>query len=440
MSQVSLTWITKQITMQRRVFWIILIVLSSYNHCSVSFQIYIEGSAQRNCRPTTPKSSRNVNVTEYDNTNMVFYTCPDLDSALEYITTNMSHYDHSSYAHIFLPSGNFVLNNTWSMNISFVLTGHNEVDLSQSVIQCGYNDTQDINIVTNASDLEYTLFFKNVQFVKFEFVQFKNCPQPMRIEQSCNVSVLNSTFTNFSESVFDIYNSDFIKITGSNFSNNAGTGNVLLPFRGNTGAIAIGYFQNQYTNPTVFVENCMFADNKATISTESFLASPHSVLNGIYVGRGGALGLLVYESSYNVTAVITNSKFFNNFASDFGGGLYVVLSGESIQHKITVENCQFINNNGMFGAGGIHFGLFSNAHRNFPTTVKLQNCYYRGNQGGHGGAISIIPSQVEGQIVAIENSIFENNEASAFGGAIVIATQLLFESMEGFSKYNISNW
>ena len=433
-------WIIKRITMQRGLFWMILVVLSLYNHCSMSFRIYIENSAQRNCRPSTLKSSCNVNVTEYGSSNLMLYTCPDLDSALEYIIFNMSNHNNVSYVHICLPSGNFVLNNSWSLNISFVLTGHNGVDLSQSVIQCGYNDTQDTNIVTDANDFEHTLLFKNTQFVKFEFVQFKNCPQPIRIEQSHNVSVLNCTFTNFSESVFDIYNSGCIKITGSNFSNNAGIGNVLLPFRGNTGAVAIGYFQNQQANPTVFVENSMFADNKATISTESFLASPHSVLNGIYVGRGGALGLLVYESSYNVTAVITNSKFFNNFASDFGGGLYVVLSGESIQHKITVENCQFINNSGIFGAGGIHFGLFSNAHRNFPTTVKLQNCYYRGNQGGHGGAISIIPSQVEGQTVAIESSIFENNEASAFGGAIVIATQLLFESMEGFSKYNISNW
>ena len=425
--------------MQRAVLWIIITVLSLYNYRSVSLRIYIDSSAQRSCSPTTLQSF--CNVTEYADSN-VMYICPDLNSALEYVTTtDISNYDNVSYVHICLPSGNFVLNNSWSLNISFVLTGHIGVDLSQSVIQCaGYSDTQDANIVTNASDLEYTLFFKNVQFVKFEFVQFESCSQPIRIEQCYNVSILNCVFTNFGESVFDIYNSDHIRITGSNFSDNAGTGNVLLPFRGNTGAVAIGYFQNQQTNPTVFVDHCIFANNKATVSTASFLASRHSVLNGIYVGRGGAIGLLVYESSYNVTAIITNSNFYSNFVSHFGGGLYVVLSGEGTQHIITMKNCQFINNTGIFGAGGIDFGLFSNAHRSFPTTVMLQNCYCRGNQGGNGGAISIILSQVEGQVVAIESSTFENNEASTFGGAIAIATQLLFESMEGFLKYNISNW
>ena len=428
--------------MQRavHVFWMILTFLSTYTYCSVSFRIYIESSSQKSCSLTTLKSLCNINVTEYRSSNVMLYTCPDLDSALEYISTNISNYDNFSYVHICLPSGNFVLNTSWYLNISFILTGHNGAVMSQSIIQCGYNDTQVTNIVTNASDLEYTLFFKNVQFIKFEFVQFKSCPQPIRIEQSHNVSVLNCMFTNFSESVFDIYNSDHIRIMDSNFSDNAGTGNVLLPFRGNTGAVAIGYYQNQQTNPTVLIENCSFANNKATISTESFLASRHSVLNGIYVGRGGAIGLLVYESSYNATAVITNSKFVNNFASAFGGSMYVVVSGSGTQHRLTMKSCQFINNIGIFGAGGIDVALFSNAHRSFPTTLILQNCYYKGNRGGHGGAISIIPSQVEGQVVAIESSTFENNEASTFVGAFAVATQSLFETMAGFPKYNISNW
>ena len=266
------------------IFWITwaLINFSAYTCASAPVVIYIDNS-ERNCSPSTLKSSCNINVTEYGNSDVMSYTCPDLDSALEYISTNISNYDNCSYVHICLPSGNFVLSNSWSLNISFILTGHNGAVMSQSIIQCDYNDTQDTNIVTNASDLEYTLFFKNVQFVKFEFVQFKSCPQPIRIEQSHNVSVLNCMFTNFNESVFDIYNSDHIRIMDSNFSDNAGTGNVLLPFRGNTGAVAIGYYQNQQTNPTVLIENCSFANNKATISTESFLASRHSVLNGIAI-------------------------------------------------------------------------------------------------------------------------------------------------------------
>ena len=153
--------------MQRavHVFWMILTFLSSYTYCSVSFRICIESSSQKSCSPTTPKSLCNISITEYGNSDVMSYTCPDLDSALQYISTNISNYENFSYVHICLSSGNFVLSNSWSLNISFILTGHHGAVMSQSIIQCGYNDTQDTNIVTNASDLEYTLFFKNVQFV-----------------------------------------------------------------------------------------------------------------------------------------------------------------------------------------------------------------------------------------------------------------------------------
>ena len=244
--------------------------------------------------------------------------------------------------------------------------------MSQSIIQCGYNDTQDTNIVNNTSDLEYTLFFKNVQFVKFEFVQFKSCPQPIRIEQSHNVSVLNCVFTNFSESVFDIYNSDHIRIMDSNFSDNAGTGNVLLPFRGNTGAVAIGYHQSQRISLTVFLDNCIFTNNQAIVYRETFRTSSLGVQNGIFIGRGGAIGLLVYESFYNVTAVVANSIFINNFASDYGGSIFAAIGGEGTQHKITVENCQFINNAETLGGGSMQFALYSRAYHSFPNTVVIK--------------------------------------------------------------------
>ena len=424
--------------MQIAILWIILALLNLFGYTSGSFLIYID-SSQSNCNPTSLKTLCNVNVTDtkYGSSNFTSYTCPDLDSALEYITT--VNYDNYSFVHICLPSGHFVLKKFWLLNISFVLTGsgYSENNLHQSVIQCDYNDTNDINIASTANDLKFTLFFQDVQFVKFKFVHFESCPQPIRIEQSYNVSILSCGFKNFSEAVLDIYASAHINIISSNFSDNAGTGKVLLPFRGNTGAISIGYFQNQQTNPTILVDDCIFANNEATISKK---ALSRSVLDGIYVGRGGAIGLLVYESSYNVTAVIANSKFVNNFASAFGGGVYVVISGDDTQHMVTIENCQFINNIGTLGAGAVNFGLFSNVHHRFPTTVVIQNCYFSGNQARLGGAINVIPSQVEGNVVAIENCTFEMNEASDFGGAITVAAQSLFESMEGFPKYNISNW
>ena len=213
--------------------------LSLYNYnvmtAAASVFIYISNSnnSENNCSLINlDETLCDINVTEYSN--FTSYTCPDLDSALNYITTTSSNF---SFAHICLSSGNFTLTKSWSLNISVALTGHTADNLYPSVIQCQYNDNQSTGISLTADQLKFVLFFHNVQFVRLEFVQFESCPQPLRIELSYNVSILNCVFINFREAALDIYNSAHITIANSNFSNNSGTGNVLLPFRGNTGAI-----------------------------------------------------------------------------------------------------------------------------------------------------------------------------------------------------------
>ena len=382
-----------------------------------------------------------INITEYSN--FTSYTCPDLDSALNHITTASNNF---SFAHICLSSGNFTLRKSWSLNISVALTGHTaDVNLYPSVIQCQYNDNQSTRVSLATDQLKYVLFFHNVQFVRLESIQFESCPQPLRIELSYNVSIFNCTFTNFSEAVLDIYNSLHVTIANSNFSNNSGTGNVLLPFRGNTGAVAIGYNEEKsisITNQTILVQNCVFTNNRAAVSTQSFLTTSNIVAQGMFTGRGGGLGLLINESSHNITALIADCRFVNNFASSFGGGVYVLFNGTSTQHKVTVGNCQFINNTGTLGAGGVNIGYLTNGELNYPMTAIIQNCYFFGNQGKIGGAILIFPASAfggEGNVAFIQNSTFEKNEAANFGGAIAAATYSLFKARELQPFYCISN-
>ena len=61
-----------------------------------------------------------------------------------------------------------------------------------------------------------------------------------------------------------------------------------------------------------------------------------------------------------------------------------MFGGEGIQHKITVENCHFINNTGTLVGGGIQFTLYTTGRRTSPNTVIVNNCYFFQNQGGHG--------------------------------------------------------
>ena len=419
--------------------------MSPYNYAvaavTSSLMISVDNSdiPQSDCSSTDFNETLcDVDVTEYSNITSLLFS--DLDDALNYISTTTNNF---SFVHICLLSRNVTLRKSWSLNISLVLTSHTT---DQSVIQCHDNDdTHNTSIASSADELDYVLYFHNVQFVRLEFVQFESCPHPLRIELSYNVSILNCVFTNFREAVLDIYNSAHVSISNSNFSNNSGTGNVLLPYRGNTGAVSIGYNKIEFisiTNQTVSIQNCSFTNNRANASTQSSLTSSNIVAQGIITGRGGALGLLINESFHNVTALITDCQFINNFASSFGGGVYLVLNGMGTQHRVTVDNCHFINNTATLGAGGISIAYLTNGEFNYPITAVIQNCHFLGNQGENGGAVYIFPGSRlggDGNVAFIDKSTFENNEASDIGGAIAAATYSIFRAKELLPLYQISN-
>ena len=426
--------------------WIIflLVIMSPYNYAvaavTSSLMIYVDNSdiPQSDFSSTDFNETLcDVDVTEYSNVTSLLFS--DLDDAFNYISTTTNNF---SFAHICLLSRNVTLRKSWSLNISLVLTSHTT---DQSVIQCHDNDdTHNTSIASTADELDYMLYFHNVQFVRLEFVQFESCPHPLRIELSYNVSILNCVFTNFREAVLDIYNSAHISITDSNFSNNSGTGNVLLPFRGNTGAVAICYNNNGLsiliTNPNILVQNCSFTNNRANVSAQSVLTSNNILTRGVFTGRGGALGLLINESFHNVTALITDCQFINNFAFSFGGGVYIVLKGMGTQHNVTMDNCKFSDNIGTLGAGAIHIGYHTNAEAAMTAMVK-NSCFIR-NQGVTGGAILNFPGIAfggESNVVFMDNNTFEENEATDFGGAIATATYALFENRERQPAYHISN-
>ena len=405
-----------------------------------SVVIYVDNSdiSQNDCSSTDfNKTLCDVDITECSN--ITSLTCPDLDDAFNYISTTTRNF---SFAHIWLLSRNVTLRKSWSLNISLVLTGHTA---DQSLIQCSYDDDdiQNTNNATTTDELDYMLYFRNVQFVRLEFVQFESCPQPLRIELSYNISILNCVFTNFREAVLDIFNSAHITIANSNFSDNSGTGNVLLSFRGNTGAVSIGYNKNELsilrTNPNILVQNCSFTNNQAYASTQSYITSNDIIARAIYTGRGGALGLLINESFHNITALITNCQFTNNFAASFGGAVYLALYGMDTQHNVTMDNCEFINNTGILGAGAI---ILTNGMHNLPITVVFKNSCFIRNQGETGGAILIFPGTVFGgkdNLIFMDNNTFKENEATDFGGAISAATYAFFEATELQPAYQISN-
>ena len=366
------------------------------------------------------------------------YVCPDLDSALEYIN-NVTQYGNISVAHVCLPSGYFTLTSPQYFNISVTLTGL----INQSIIQCDYDSNK--NIVTSEDELQFTLSFSRVSFVRFDGVQFKSCPQPLRVTLVDDVMISNSRFERFSESVFDIFNSNNITIVNSSFIDNYGTGTVLIPFRGNTGAVSVGYDNDKpsrVVSPTILIQYCLFINNSANTTAESSRSATNLVSDNEFTGRGGGFGLFMKESVQNITAVIKDCKFISNFAVSFGGGVYVAFNGYINQH-VVFKDCQFQGNTAGMGAGGACILFLSIGARKLPLSSTFYDCNFTQNSAENGGAIYIFPEYTtggDGNVVFIENCTFEENKASSNGGAVATTSYALFRPTGLLPVYQIINW
>ena len=194
--------------------------------------------------------------------------------------------------------------------------------------------------------------------------------------------------------MFDLFNCESIILEKSFFLNNSGTGILFETFRGNTGAVALGY--NTYPSflgqPHVSITNCEFINNSALASSE-FLTSERAVSNRVFTGRGGGLGIFIDESSQSVVFEMTNCKVVGNNARSFGGGIFMIINGYGTQHILTFRKVEIINNRGQLGGAGVQLSYLSATSTYVPPhTVVFSQCNFDSNIGEAGGGIYILTS------------------------------------------------
>ena len=206
----------------------------------------------------------------------------------------------------------------------------------------------------------------------------------------------------FSEAVLDIFNSGEVVIVGCIFFNNSGTGISRTSFRGNTGAVAIGFnhldLAPQYGDPRVLVSFCNFTGNSAT--GRSFVRSTDDVFTSrIFSGRGGGLAIYINDSSYNFTSRVYDSIFVDNYARSYGGGLFMVNFGGdgTTQNTFLVRRCVFRGNQGEEGGGGLFMGFASMGLDSAPNTGIISDCSFSENSGKFGGGLLTSIASQQGQ-------------------------------------------
>ena len=187
----------------------------------------------------------------------------------------------------------------------------------------------------------------------------------------------------------------------------------------------------------VLVDGVTFADNHATarggVGFVSGVAD-FKIQNSIHTGNKVDADGGVYQIGNQSTGTITGSTFSGNSAKKSGGALRVSNSTVTIDKSVfdgntakvaggaitvdnastlTVTNSVFTNNvvgEGKAGHGGA-------VYVSGTSRVNVTSSEFTGNKAGHGGAFYI-----QGQTATFTDTVFTNNEAYEYGGALRVNT------------------
>ena len=255
--------------------------------------------------------------------------------------------------------------------------------------------------------------------------------------------IMSVLYSYFIEAALEIYNSETVSITNSRFSNNTGSGIILEPYRGNTGSVAITYFNSSRSNqnPDIKVINTTFINN-SVYAKLSYRFSSRTFYRGLLTGRAGGLGVFIYEIYHNVTIHVDGCTFHDNYAQAYGGGMYIVYSGRNSHHTGTVSNCEFNRNTGGLGGGGSAIGMVSSGLDGAPHILNIKNCLYKSNRGNKGGGLllAFFGQGGRGKMLSVTRCMFIDNAGIDVGGALCVSAFQTFEEKESYPVNSMKNW
>ena len=220
----------------------------------------------------------------------------------------------------------------------------------------------------------------------------------------------------------------FSNLTVTNNSAAVGGGIILLVDFLNT---------DDYTNLNGFfikLQNSTFISNNAVINDiDLSLFSLTHFLSEMDLATTGTGGALYLSCKGHCTSTLTDNNFTSNNAYIYGGALCI---SEAI-----IESSSFYNNSA--SSGGAVFAMRLNYIANPNLDFKIINCNFSNNTASttiahtqeEGGALFINIKEGWNMLI-IQNSIFQFNQANQRGGAIS-GSAMLISTTFNFNKANL---
>jgi len=164
---------------------------------------------------------------------------------------------------------------------------------------------------------------------------------------------------------------------------------------------------NTMEGSSYIISNSTFKNNYV-IEHEPHLTQYSYYNKGAFqgLGRGGGLCIILNGNSSNNTIEITDCKFTNNRATTWGGGAYISPRHNLCNNTIIVRNTNFTNNKcTMGGGGGMKLSFLSYRGHISYNQVQVMDCHFINNTAKtNGGGLAIVSSR-ESKISNIKNHL-----------------------------------
>ena len=198
----------------------------------------------------------------------------------------------------------------------------------------------------------------------------------------------------------------------------------------------------QARNALVIVNTSDFINNSVTSAMNVF-GTNHVLESGVFTGRGGGIGVFVRENNFNVSITISGCQFHQNFATSYGGGMYVLFNGKGSHLAYIVKNVYKSNVAVRGGAGLTLVGIKGDISS--PHFFNVVECELVQNKAKVGGGLLYVVNVGSGKsnILCIESTLFDSNElldrSTSFGAAIATDTEDKLRRESSITNV-IKNW
>ena len=193
------------------------------------------------------------------------------------------------------------------------------------------------------------------------------------------------------------------------------------------GLVECDYRSNPYSNDSVYkVTGCTFVDNHATTPPQhsSSIFVYQEKTTSRHFGAGGGLLIVIKGNSHGNQFIITDSRFEHNSAG-FGGAVLINVQDYVRKNAVTLSNVTVTNNHADFGGGGVATGiLFYELDSVFANEINFNRTDFYNNSSPTGGGTYLFIGRTKSSEL-IQNSIHFSNCRWYFNTATLGAAVLL---------------